>query len=135
MRYDEFVGAVQQRARLATREAAEAATRATLETLGERLTAGAAGDLAAQLPPEAAEPLRRRPGGLETRDLDDWIDAVARRERCERAEAAFHARAVLDVVRDAVSAGQADKIEDQLPPPLRSLWRAGPDGEWDAPEG
>lgn len=133
MRYDEFIGQVQHRGRMATRQAAEAATRATLETLGERLTAGAADDLAAQLPPELGAHLRRRREGLETRDLDTWLRTVARREEAGRPEAAYHARVVLDVLRDAVSPGQVDKAMAQLPPDLRSLWSAGSEGEWDGP--
>ncbi len=50
MKYDEFISQVQRRANLASREEAERATRATLETLGERLAGGEAKDLAAQLP-------------------------------------------------------------------------------------
>lgn len=49
MRHDKIIGQVQARAQLASRGEAEAATRATLETLGERITPGAAENLAAQL--------------------------------------------------------------------------------------
>jgi uncharacterized protein (DUF2267 family) len=50
MRHDEFIGEVQHRVKLPSRGDAERATRATLETLGERL--GAPDNHAAQLPPE-----------------------------------------------------------------------------------
>jgi uncharacterized protein (DUF2267 family) len=53
MTYDEFIEAVEQRAHV-ERDVAEQATRATLETLSERLTGGEADDVAAQLP----KPLR-----------------------------------------------------------------------------
>lgn len=49
MRHDKIIGQVQARAQLASRGEAEAATRATLETLGERIPPGAAENLAAQL--------------------------------------------------------------------------------------
>ena len=52
MKHDEFIGRVQHYARLASRGDAERATRATLETLGERLAGGEPKDLASQLPPE-----------------------------------------------------------------------------------
>ncbi len=55
MKHDEFIGQMQYRARLSSRGAAERATRATLETLAERLAGGEARDLAAQLPPEIGE--------------------------------------------------------------------------------
>ncbi len=50
MEHDEFIGQAQHRARLASRGEAERATRATLETLAERISDGAAQNLAAQLP-------------------------------------------------------------------------------------
>lgn len=49
MRYDEFIGQVQHRAGLGSHAEAERATRATLETLAERLAGGEAHDLAARL--------------------------------------------------------------------------------------
>ncbi len=40
MQHDAFIGQVQARARLSSRGEAESATRATLETLGERMPEG-----------------------------------------------------------------------------------------------
>ena len=51
--HDQFLTTVQQKAGI-SRERAEAAARATLETLAERLSSGEARDVAAQLPPELA---------------------------------------------------------------------------------
>jgi uncharacterized protein (DUF2267 family) len=59
MQHDEFIGLVQNRARLSSRGDAERATRAVLETLGERIPEGLAGNLAAQLPHAIGEHLRR----------------------------------------------------------------------------
>ena len=50
MDHDSFIGEVQNRAELASRGEALSATRATLETLGERIEEGQATNLAAQLP-------------------------------------------------------------------------------------
>ena len=47
MKHDEFIGHVQHGARLASRGAAERATRAALETLRERVPDGLADNLAA----------------------------------------------------------------------------------------
>ncbi len=52
MQYDEFIGQVQHRARLANSEQAVRATRATLETLGRRLFGGEMAHVRSQLPPE-----------------------------------------------------------------------------------
>ena len=68
MKHDEFIGQVQHRARLSSRGAAERATRATLEPLAERLAGGEADDLAAQLPLELGEHLRRE-GQLAANDF------------------------------------------------------------------
>ena len=57
MKYDEFIKEVQTRGHIESREEAERATRATLETLAERLAGGEPHDLASQLPPELAEHL------------------------------------------------------------------------------
>jgi uncharacterized protein (DUF2267 family) len=50
MQHDQFIGQVQQRARLDSRGAAERASRATQETLGERIRDSLAENLSAQLP-------------------------------------------------------------------------------------
>lgn len=52
MQYRDFLGQVQHRARLGRLQDAVTATRATLETLGERLEGGQGNHLAAQLPQE-----------------------------------------------------------------------------------
>jgi len=57
IRYDEFLGQVQNRAQLRSRGAAERVTCATLQTLGERLAGGEAKDFAFQFP----VPLHRAP--------------------------------------------------------------------------
>ena len=59
MQHDQFVGQVQARARLGSRGAAETATRASLETLAERVPSTLAVNLASQLPTEVGEHLRR----------------------------------------------------------------------------
>jgi len=59
LNYDEFISQVQRRANLDSREEAERATRATLETLGERLAGGEAKDLAAQLTSGIAQYLQQ----------------------------------------------------------------------------
>ena len=54
MQYDQFIGEVQNRARLPSEGEAIAAVRATLQTLAERLAGGATDNLAAQLPKRSA---------------------------------------------------------------------------------
>lgn len=117
MEHDEFIGHVQQRARLDSRGAAEQATRAVLETLAERLGGGEPSDLAAQLPTEIGRHLERHENGTERFDLNGFYERVAARqsEGTDVPQAAHHTRAVLSVVREAVSPGLVDHLRSQLP--------------------
>lgn len=114
MKYDEFMGLVQNRARLASTGEAVKATRATLDTLGQRLFGGEAGDLAAQLPQEVGQYLTNG-GESESFGLEEFYQRVAQKEGVDYPVAVHHARAVLSVVREAVTAGELDDVRDQLP--------------------
>jgi uncharacterized protein (DUF2267 family) len=114
MNYDDFVGQVQHRARLADGSEAMRAIHATLETLNERLWGGEAGDLAAQLPQEIGSYLRQ-PALQEKFGLHEFYERVALREGASVSEAAFHAAAVVSVLDDAVSRGEMDDVRAQLP--------------------
>ena len=129
MKHDEFIGQVQHRARLSSRGAAERATRATLETLAERLSGGEAKDLAAQLPPEIGEHLRGSWSAIGDRfSLDEFFKRVSRREGTDLPDAVFHARVVIEVLREAVSKGEMDDIRAQLPAEFDRLIEAGSQG-------
>ena len=128
MQFEEFIGQVQHRGRLATRSEAERATRATLEALAERLEGGAPGNLAAQLPQELAGCLERRGSG-ERFSVEQFFDRVAERTNADRPRAVFEARVVLDVLREAVAGGTLDKVRAQLPEEFDPLFAAGSEGE------
>lgn len=135
MEHDEFIGQVQNRARLDSRGAAEQATRATLETLGERLSEGAASNLAAQLPHEIGEHLRRAASGQgDQLDLGDFFDRVTERSATgvDRPAAVFHARCVIEVVDEATSGNLLGKLRDQLPDEYDRLFSAGSTGRMSA---
>ena len=88
VKYDEFIAQVQRRAGLNTRADALLATRATLETFGERLEGGEPMDLAAQLPPEIAIYLVQPFAGSGVPfTLNDFFMRVAEREGTTLAEA------------------------------------------------
>jgi uncharacterized protein (DUF2267 family) len=128
MNYDHFVNQVQHRAHLSSNGEAVAAIRATLETLGERLAGGESKDLAAQLPREIGYYLLQRTGGVSQRfGFDEFCWRVAQREDMDLPKAVFHTRAVMDVVRDAVSSGEIQDVMQQLPPEFRPLF-AGSSG-------
>src|SRR5438105_14754046 len=97
MKYDEFISQVQQRARLNSREEAERAAYATLQTLGERLVGGEAKDLASQLPPELATYLEQGQAGLNDKfSLDEFFWRISEREGVNLTESTFHARVVTE---------------------------------------
>ena len=117
MKHDEFIGRVQHYARLPSRGDAERATRATLETLGERLAGGEPKDLASQLPPEIGlHVLQGFAGAGERFSLDEFYSGVSIREGEGLPKAVFHARAVIKVLSEAVSQGEINDVFAQLPP-------------------
>ena len=120
MKYIEFMGQVRHRSGLSSLAEAERATRATLETLAERLAGGEARDLAAQLPAELAHFLQPPDAGIGTKlTLQEFFEAVSLREGVELEEATFHARVVIGVLTEAVSQGEIQDCVSSFQ--LRSL--------------
>jgi uncharacterized protein (DUF2267 family) len=115
MEFDRFIGLVQNRARLGDFEDAVAATRATLQVLGTRLAGGAPGNLAAQLSPEIGRYLREGEGSQESFSLDEFFERVSRSEGADLPDSVFHARVVVDVLREAVGNETVEKAREQLP--------------------
>jgi uncharacterized protein (DUF2267 family) len=97
--------------------------RATLQTLGERLSAGEARDLADYLPPGAAAWLaaERR---SEPWHLDEFLRRVAERADVDRARTAELARAVFAVLGEAIAPGEMRDIARQLPAEFDPLLEA-----------
>lgn len=129
MQFHEFVGRVQHRARLASEGEALRATRATLEVLGQRLAGGEPSNLAAQLPEEIGRFLHGDGGAGERFDLDESFRRVGEREGVDLPVAAFHARAVIEVLQEAVSGGEIEDVRAQLPADYDPLFEAGAEGE------
>jgi uncharacterized protein (DUF2267 family) len=91
-------------------------TQATLETLAERLTAGEADDVAAQLPAEVKQPLVRTPkAAAEPFGRDELIRRIARRAGVDETDAARDARAVMTTLREALTETEFDQMMAQLP--------------------
>lgn len=132
MRHDEFIGQVQARAKLGSRGEAERATRATLETLAERLPSGLAQNLAAQLPHEIGEHLRRVREGYPTeppwQGLPDFVEHAGNRGGSSGSDTVYRARVVLEVLDEATTGRILAKVRDSLPEQVRPLIDAGSDG-------
>lgn len=129
MTHDEFIGHVADRAKLSSRGDALTATRATLETLAERIPQGEATDLAAQLPKEIGLFLKRDGDQTERFDSDEFIERVAKRANVDVPTATFQVRAVFDVVGDATSAGEVEHVRQALPDNYQRLFAAGVQGD------
>ncbi|BAZ08516.1 hypothetical protein NIES4071_03210 [Calothrix sp. NIES-4071] len=111
MKYDEFIKHVQNEAGLSSRDEAINATRATLETIRERIVGDEAKDLASQLPKELGEYLHGREGenGAYFK-CDEFIKKVSEREGVSTEVATKHARAIFSVLESAVSAGEFEDV-------------------------
>ena len=94
MDFDEFTGQVNHRLQLPGTGETVRAIRATLMTLGQRIPAGNAKDLAASLPMEI-----------------DWylIEGV------DPPEAAYHAQVIVDLVATVTPPSDLRQLRDQLP--------------------
>ena len=130
MKYDEFISQVQRRADLASREEAERATRATMETLGERLAGGEAKDLAAQLPPEIAQYLEQAYTGIREKfSLDEFFWRVSQREGVDLTDSTYHARVVVALLSEAVTMGEIEDVRAQLPEDFARLFEVQYEGD------
>lgn len=139
MRYEEFTGRVQARAGLGSRQAAERAVRATLETLAERVPDGVAEHLSAQLPQEVADSLGRVVAEHETSpheradarvrgepfDLSAFAGRIAWRGHATEEDALREASAVLEVLDAAVAPELMRKLEDVLPADIKAVLPSG----------
>lgn len=134
MQHDTFIGQVQSRARLSSRGEAERATRAVLETLGDRLPEGLVDNLAAQLPQELDVHLRRTEvfGGEGTGirfDRDEFVSRVSQRSGFDGPKSTFVSRVVCEVIDEAVQGGIMAKVREGLPPDVQVLVTSGSSGQ------
>jgi uncharacterized protein (DUF2267 family) len=125
MKRDEFLKHVQSVAQLSSREEAERAISATLETLAERIVGDEAKDLASQLPQEIGQYLRGREGQNGNHfPLKEFYQRVSEKEGVEPTVAATHARAVFTVLNAAVSPGEFADVRANLSEDYADLFAA-----------
>ncbi|MCC5666822.1 DUF2267 domain-containing protein [Nostoc sp. CHAB 5784] len=104
MEYDEFITHVQSLTQSDSREEAERATRATLETLKERIANDEAQELAANLPQQLGDYLRGKEGDSGgSFNLQEFITRASQKENIEPTTVAIHVRAVFTVLQNAIS--------------------------------
>ena len=121
MQYDEFVKRVQERGALSSREQAVETVRIVLSTLGERLYRTTRDSLEAELPDELKAHWweRRDPEQTylqrELFDLEELYTRVQARADISRDEAMRRARLVIEVLREAISSGAWQDLQDAWP--------------------
>lgn len=103
MSEDPILQNVRRRAGLPSTDAAWAAVQATFHTLGERLADAGAALLWQSLPATMAEGLQREaPPPRQPFSFDEFCQRLADREGTDVPVAVFHARTVLQVVRESL---------------------------------
>jgi len=104
MEAGEFLAALRRHTAFASAEDALRASRATLMTLGERLQGDEPRHLAAHLPPEIAQYLYGEGMGRGERlSAPDFLRRISEREGVDVETARIHARAVVEVLYQALS--------------------------------
>lgn len=120
MDYHQFIKNVQEKAHLSNKDEAINVTRATLETLGERLFQET-DQLAAQLPADLAAFLTSGTANQKY-DFDEFLQKVGEREGADPQTAKSHIEAVIDVLSEAVSGGEIEDVIEVLPKEYRQLF-------------
>jgi uncharacterized protein (DUF2267 family) len=118
----DFLESVTVRGRLSP-EQAERLTEVTLTVLADRISAGEAEDLAAQLPKGVRDWLVSKEEPAQKFDLEEFIRRVSERAAVDLDTATRGARAVLSTIRRAVTTGEFEDVLAQLPKEFREfIW-------------
>jgi uncharacterized protein (DUF2267 family) len=133
MHEDEFLDTVQREASLESHETARAATEATLQTLGERISDTNTSELAGTLPDPLAPPLTEAsPGEAEAFSLDEFVDRVSERTGHTAPDAATRqARAVINAL-SMIADEELQALCEQLPTEFALIF--DPDGPFEKDE-
>ncbi len=127
MEYNEFITHVQSLAQSNSREEAERATRATLQTITERIPGDEFKEVAAELPQELAQSLQRREGeSSEAFNLQEFITRVSQRENIEPTTSAIHVRAVFAVLQNAIKPDKFSKFHNYFDHDYEELFTTSP---------
>jgi len=116
----EFLESVTVRGRLSPQQA-ERLTEATLTVLADRISAGEAEDLAAQLPKGVRDWLVSKEEPAQKFDLEEFIRRVSERTAVDLDTATRAAWAVLSTIRRAVTTGEFEDMLAQLPKEFREF--------------
>ncbi len=125
MKYDQFIKQVQSFAQLESREAAEKATKATLEVLRDRIVGDEASQLAAQLPGDLAKCLEGREGQPGDHfKVEEFYERISQKEGVDVVTAASHAKVVFSVLNMAVTPGEFQDVTANFSEDYEELFAA-----------
>jgi uncharacterized protein (DUF2267 family) len=128
MKYDEFVGRVQQQTNLESQEKSVRAIYATLETLGECLEGNTTDHLSSHLSPVIGHYLQASDNN-EQFTVDEFFQRVAEREDVDLPEATHHAQVVISVLVETINPEELAEALAQLPYLFKLLFEADTEGE------
>ncbi|WGV27721.1 DUF2267 domain-containing protein [Halotia branconii] len=133
MEYEEFITHVQSLAQSNSREEAERATRATLETIKERIAGNEAQELAANLPQKLSDYLQsEEEESFESFNLQEFITRASQKENIEPTNAAMHVRAVFAVLQNAIKPEIFAAFHAHLSHDYEELFATSPTNEMSA---
>jgi uncharacterized protein (DUF2267 family) len=119
-RYERFITTIEQHAGISWNDA-ERAARATLLTLGERLSAGQGRQLAEDLPLQIRRWLLEDGENAEDFDAGEFLRRVAEREGVDPETAEEHAKAVFVALARLVRGEEITRLAAQLPSEYKRL--------------
>ena len=130
MQYQEFLDGAARRGAIESGDEALAATRAVLQTLTDHLAGNAPAKLAAQLPEEIGALITEHKNDPDAEGEGFGVEEFLRRAAERGAGKDFEmaktrAVAVLGVLREAISAGEFDKMRGTLPAEYDELFGEG----------
>jgi len=126
MKSEKFLEQVNQRAGLASTEEVRRVVEGALETLGERLEKTEREKLAAQVPDPLKKMLFKRQA-TERYSLEEFYNRISARADVGYPDAVAGTRAVMAVLKEAVSRGEIDHILAQLPDEYEELFGQEPE--------
>lgn len=116
MRQHEMVDLIESRGDFDSAEAAHEVTQSTLRTLGERIAAGEAEQLATQLPDAFGGPVLTSGGDADAFSPTEFVERVDERSTAETTDPVTQVRAVLETIGEEIDRGEWSDVTSQLPP-------------------
>ena len=134
MKYNQFIELVRRRAHLSSESEAQRAAQATLETLAAYISPKERHDAASQLPKVIKEYMQQpflavgkppAPSPESSQIVEDFYQRVSALEGVPLETAREHARAVISVLREALTEGEFEDIRAELPTALYNEFFTG----------